>query len=45
MFRLIRKHSTFANIVSILALMVALGGTSYAAATLPTLFFGSVAAA
>jgi hypothetical protein len=41
MFTFIRKHGTFANIVSILALTFALGGTSYAAAKLPKNSVGS----
>ena len=31
----IRKHLTFANVVSVIALFVALGGTTYAATSLP----------
>jgi hypothetical protein len=41
MFDFVRKHATFANIVAILALTVALGGTSYAAAKLPKNSVGS----
>ena len=32
--KLIRKHANFANVTSLMALMVALGGTAYAGATL-----------
>src|SRR5215212_7023695 len=32
----LRERLTFANVTSVLALFVALGGTSYAAVTLPT---------
>ena len=31
-----RKHLTFANVTSLLALFIALGGTSYAVATIGT---------
>jgi hypothetical protein len=31
----IRSHLSFANLVSLIALFVALGGTTYAAVTLP----------
>ena len=36
-----RRHLTFANIVSMLALFIALGGISWAAATLPKNSVGS----
>ena len=31
-----RRHLTFANVTSVLALFIALGGTSYAVATIGT---------
>ena len=37
----IRRHLTFANVTSMLALTIALGGTSYAAITLPRNSVGS----